>query len=494
MKSILDLTCDEAQSFFLKQENYCNINLPPYFSFQSLLNALSIEIKKNDIYKQCKEARKHEDVNYTFYTNKDGLFAWRPLQLINPALYICLILKITESSAWSLILERFREFRENKNIICCSIPIVEEDKKKSTKKGTILHWWEEIEQRSLEYALDFSCFLNTDITDCYGSIYTHTISWALHEKEVAKEHRNEDSYIGNIIDSIIQCMSYAQTNGIPQGSVLMDFIAECVLGYADLELTRRIKKDCNEIIEYKILRYRDDYRIFAKRQEDAVKIAKLLAVVLQELNFKINAQKTFVSTNIIRDAIKPDKYYWNESKQKEKSLQKHLLLIYSLSQKYPNSGSLSKALDKFYDRVYPLALFKEGNMTVLVSILVDIAYKNPRVYPITCAILGKLLSLEINKDIKAHIYNSIKEKYSRIPNIGHLQVWLQRLTLKENPTEDYNELLCKKVNGENIDIWNIKWLNKNISNIFATQSIIDSQKINYMPSIPEPKEIKIFDY
>lgn len=86
-------------------------------------------------------------------------------------------------------------------------------------------------------------------------------------------------------------MSYGQSNGIPQGSVLMDFIAEIVLGYADLELSRSIEKynieqhqEQNKIQEYKIIRYRDDYRIFANSQNDVVKIAKLLTEVLQQLN------------------------------------------------------------------------------------------------------------------------------------------------------------------------------------------------------------------
>ena len=48
--------------------------------------------------------------------------------------------------------------------------------------------------------------------------------------------------------------------GIPQGSVLMDFIAEMILGYADKELSKKIED--NQISNYQILRYRDDYRIF----------------------------------------------------------------------------------------------------------------------------------------------------------------------------------------------------------------------------------------
>jgi hypothetical protein len=40
----------------------------------------------------------------------------------------------------------------------------------------------------------------------------------------------------------------------------MDFIAEIVLGYIDVQLTSRISEIPKT--SYKILRYRDDYRVF----------------------------------------------------------------------------------------------------------------------------------------------------------------------------------------------------------------------------------------
>lgn len=219
----------------------------------------------------------------------------------------------------------------------------------------------------MELALNYNYFLNTDITDCYSSIYTHSIPWALHGIEKVKSDflAGKKSGIGNSIDETIQSMQFSQTNGIPQGSVLMDFIAEMILGYADELLSEKIEaynstEQKYKIEDYQILRYRDDYRIFAINQETVVKIAKLLTETLIDLNLKLNTQKTFISDNIVRDIIKPDKLYWNEAKQGEKTLQKHLFLIHSLAEKHPNSGSLSKALDKFLDRVYPLTLFKRG--------------------------------------------------------------------------------------------------------------------------------------
>lgn len=499
MKTILEISNTEAKAFFLTQKAYCSIDLPAYFDFQPLLNNLSSIIGD----KQSKDIRQKkpndiESVNYKFYSNKDGRYDWRPLQLIHPALYICLVNAITETNSWALILERFRQFQENTNIICCSLPLVDVKKiDKSTKKETILNWWNTIEQKSIEYALNYNCFLNTDIVNCYGSIYTHSIPWAIHEKSYSKDHRSED-IIGNVIDQSIQAMSYSQTNGIPQGSALCDFIAEIVLGYADLELTRSIESynsnnPKNVIDDYKILRYRDDYRIFTKNQEKAVVIAKLLSEVLQDLNFKLNNQKTFISTNIIKDSIKPDKLYWNEAKQGDKSLQKHLLLIHSLAEKYPNSGSVSKALDKFYDRLYSIKLFKENNLAVLISIMVDLLYKNPRVYPIGCSILAKMLSLETDTKVKNDIILSIKKKFESIPNIGHLQVWLQRMTLKINPEEEYDEKLCKIVYGQEKEIWNNDWLKGNIKSVFKKTSIVDKSKIDKLSTIPEPSEIKVFD-
>lgn len=499
MNNILGLTNLEVRDFFLNKKSYCNIALPAYFNFQPLLNNLAKCKSINPSSFSVEKAKKNENVNYRFYNNKDGLFSWRQLQLINPVIYVYLVNIITEENNWKIIVDRFRQFQNNEKINCCSVPI--EHKKRNSKKRTILNWWNEIEQKSIELALEYNCFLNTDITDCYGSIYTHSISWALHGKKESKANRLREKnerkrLLGDEIDGIVQSMSYGQTNGIPQGSILMDFIAEMVLGYADLKLTKKIKEynknaPTQNIDRYYILRYRDDYRIFGDTQEVIIKIAKMLTEVLQELNLKLNTQKTFVSDNIIKDSIKPDKYYWNGEKQIEKNIQKQLLLIHSLSQKHPNSGSLSKALDDFYRNIYPLKIYKNGNIKVLISILVDMAYKNPRTYPTICATIGKLLILETDNNIKKEIYASIKKKFAELPNTGYMQIWLQRLTIKINENEKYDDPLCKKVLDNSIDLWDISWVKEmDISKIFKDYPIVDELKIEKMDEIIKPIEVE----
>jgi len=108
-------------------------------------------------------------------------------------------------------------------------------------------------------------------------------------------------------------MSYGQTNGIPQGSVLMDFISEIVLGYVDSLLTEELEK--LNIIEYKILRYRDDYRIFTNNSLLAEQITKILSEILSDLGLKLNADKTKASNDLIKSSIKSDKRYWIANKR-----------------------------------------------------------------------------------------------------------------------------------------------------------------------------------
>ena len=228
----------------------------------------------------------------------DGRYAWRPLQLIHPALYVSLVHQITEERNWKTIVKRFSKFTSNKKIKCMSLPIRSETKQ-SDKATLVSNWWRKVEQKSIELALDYQYLFVTDVSDCYGSLYTHSIVWALHDKKVAKKKREDDKLIGNVIDWHLQDMSFGQTNGIPQGSTLMDFISEMVLGYADSQLSEKIAKS---IKNYTVIRYRDDYRVFVNNPQDGEAIIKSITEVLADLGMKLNPHKTTSSHEIVRDS------------------------------------------------------------------------------------------------------------------------------------------------------------------------------------------------
>lgn len=499
MRRLIELNHTEARQFLLKAESYFSIDLPQYFAFQNLLNEVSVRLsghRLSDFYGSANNAAGQpkptypsdfENVNYTFLNNKDGKFAWRPFQLIHPALYVSLVHNITEEANWNTIVARFGQFSTNPKIRCYSIPL-ESDGTQSDKATAVTQWWQSIEQQSIELALQFEYVLHTDITDCYGSIYTHSVPWAIHTKPIAKANRDPNGNLGNIIDKHLRNMAFGQTNGIPQGSVLMDFIAEMVLGYADIELTNRIQ--ATGIQDYQIIRYRDDYRVFSNNPQDAELIIKILTEILIELGMRLNAQKTLVSNNVIRDSIKPDKIYWMLEKNGNRSIQRHLLLIHNLSDKFPNSGSLTKALGKFYSRIKDLTALND--IRVLVSILVDIMYKSPRTYPIASAILSKLLSLLNDPAQRDSILQSIMTKFEKIPNTGHIKIWLQRLTIKIDRQKVYDENLCKKINDPAQQIWNSDWLNNGLRTLIDTTSIIDEQIIQDINTIINQSEVELF--
>lgn len=509
--SIIEMTNEEAKRFFMRSNNYCNLDLPVYFNFQPILDGLSSELEKGwALNAKCSNISKgnisllnhpeeHENVNYKLYSNKDGKYAWRPLQIINPFVYIVLVNLITDADNWKHICSRIHKIRKKKSVVCYSLPF-DEKESEVDKKDIIINWWKEIEQQSIKMSIDYKYMLNTDITDCYGALYTHAISWALHGIPASKDKKNRGKLLGDKIDTILRWSTFNQTNGIPQGSVLMDFIAEIVLCYADDMLVDKIKEynttnkgsKSLQIGDYKILRYRDDYRIFTHTQEEAARIAKILSSVLADLNFKLNVQKTFITDKIITSAIKPDKIYWNKAKNSQSPLQKHLLLIHGLSEDYPNSGSIIRALSEFLERIYPLKVLKEYDTDVLIAILIDIAYRNPKTYPHVIAIIGKMLTIESDQTKRKEIINRILRKFDSVPNTEYLQIWIQRLTIVEDRKKVFNSKLCQALYDKDVSIWDNGWLHSDFKKIIESKGIVDESVLGKLPASPSVSEVNVF--
>jgi len=507
MKTVLDLKYNEAKDFFIKENSYFSVELPDYFTLQELLNTLDKELNGRELkeIKSAQKVRNLDGVNYKILNNKDGKYAWRPFQIIHPAIYINLVQSITQENHWDTIINCFRAYSQNPKIECHSIPVLNTEEK-TAKENQIYEWWHKVEQRSITLALEYNHVLHLDIADCYGSLYTHSIVWALHTKEEAKksENRQNADFIGNIIDWRIQDMSNGQTNGIPQGSVLMDFIAEIVLGYADLLLSQKL--DEKGITEYKIIRYRDDYRIFTNNSEQSSIIAKELSEVLSYLNFKINSKKTINNNDLVLGALKPDKIHWIYNKRKTENIQKWLLQLYVLGEKFPNSGTLYKEVKHFLDWLQKREEPKEDeqeekevkeikNPEVLISILINLAYNNPRLYPLVTGSISFLITKIESVEEQKEIILKIKKKFNQLPNTNYLDVWLQRLTLKINVDVNYPSELCQKVTDNSTIVWNSEWLNNKFKKIVDETTIIDSDKIDKIEVKFSVSEIfKLGDY
>ncbi len=134
-----------------------------------------------------------------------------------------------------------------------------------------------------------------DISNCFDSIYTHSISWAIKNRAFIKSNLagQKAHQFCDRLDHVMQYSNNAETNGIPIGSEFSRIFAEVILQSIDQETEHELESEhrlsCR--IDYTILRYVDDYFLFAKTEEAAKKVALILAERLSCYNLYLNEGK-----------------------------------------------------------------------------------------------------------------------------------------------------------------------------------------------------------
>lgn len=350
VKTIFDLSADEALDFLMQNDRYVTTEMPEYLNFDPVLAFAREHIADTSIDKCLKDINPENmsDANYDIMLNKDGRYAVRVLSLSNPFLYYLLAREICTPEHWAAILDDFKVFGSAPHIQAVGIPVIPADKENFHKSTTILNWWNRFEQMAVKLSLDYRYMFVTDITNCYGTIELQTVEKALSRKGTASE-----ADVKTDIVRILTMLRQGRNIGLPQGSTLYDIVAEIVLGYADMLLREALERD--GITEgYEILRYRDDYKVFANDKDLLERISYTLQHVLEGLNLRLNSAKTRISDSIITDSIKPDKLayiyntpiYNNKKRCDFDGIQKQLLFILQFGRQYPDCGQMRMLLSK----------------------------------------------------------------------------------------------------------------------------------------------------
>lgn len=493
-KRVIDLSSKEARQFFLSHDAYSSIDLPKYFRFTPLLKGIdslisNIALTEKDIkkFKGC------SDVNYSIYVPKGDKYSWRKLQLISPILYIKLIQHITEPKNWKIIQDRFVEFESNKSIRCMSLP-VKRTRIQKLVAAQIESWVENVERESVRLSIKFEYLYKTDIANCYSSIYTHSVAWAIHTKPVAKTKRKTFDNIGNIIDNLLQAMSHGQTNGIPEGSSVMDFVAEIVLGYADIELTRNLDGRGISRDRYQVIRYRDDYRIFVDNERTGEEILQALATVLMDLGLRLNASKTSKASNVVLGAIKSaklDSYSRVDPKiNNSYMLRNELLYILDKSLQFSDSGFCKSRLSGLIEHVDWTKI--KGNEKEIVAIAMNIANEKPDSFTLIATIISKFYFA--TQAERTEIFQDLQRKVKLLPNSGLQEIWLQRISAPQRVSLNFSENLCKVASGSlNIDIFPEYWKpNSSFQNLTFNYDFIDLGLFRRLSRKVAQREVLIF--
>lgn len=530
-KNVLSLDSKDAMDFFLKSEQYHGFELPEYFVFDELLQNVK-RIVEDTPYEECLQngisPENLSNVNLDILLNKDGHYAVRPIVLANPFLYYFLVREICNESSWILIKKLFEKFQVP-HITSCAMPVIPKGTEPFHKSTTIINWWNSMEQRSIELSLEFRYMFVTDITNCYGSVNPQAFDWAFSLKDTRFENGNKNSISKNI-QKYLRAFQQGRNIGIPQGSAIFDFIGEIILGYSDLLLHEAIHK-AGISNPYEIIRYRDDYRIFCNDKDVLEKISYILQHVLESLNFRMNSKKTKISESIVTDSIKADKlaYIYNTPIFNKKgvdfdSFEKHLLYIRMFAQQYPDSGSIKTMLSDIDKRIedwlkpqtrevetinledvnntiekktetYQRKLVG-GSVRAMSAVCVQIALENVGCCHYALRVLSRMVDSLKDEHEKWDIIDKVYAKLCNQPNSDYNQLWLQNITYqkdKKNGTSPYNIRLCKVVMGEDVELWNNKWLKKELTSNVNIRVIVDKDALKKVTPIITFRETRAYN-
>jgi hypothetical protein len=136
-------------------------------------------------------------------------------------------------------------------------------------------------------------FLRTlDVSRCFDSIYTHSISWALLGKKLAKENKKNAESNDKAFDDLMMYVNHGETNGIVIGPEISRIFAEIIFQTVDIAAARRLEsRDFRHGREYSIRRYVDDVFIFADSDAVAEQVRDVYMDALAEFNLYSNPLK-----------------------------------------------------------------------------------------------------------------------------------------------------------------------------------------------------------
>ena len=514
VKTIFDLSADEALDFLMQNDRYVTTEMPEYLNFDPVLAFAREHIADTSIDKCLKDINPENmsDANYDIMLNKDGRYAVRVLSLSNPFLYYLLAREICTPEHWAAILDDFKVFGSAPHIQAVGIPVIPADKENFHKATTILNWWNRFEQMAVKLSLDYRYMFVTDITNCYGTIELQTVEKALSRKGTASEVDVKTDIV-----RILTMLRQGRNIGLPQGSTLYDIVAEIVLGYADMLLREALERD--GITEgYEILRYRDDYKVFANDKDLLERISYTLQHVLEGLNLRLNSAKTRISDSIITDSIKPDKLayiyntpiYNNKKRCDFDGIQKQLLFILQFGRQYPDCGQmrmllskLSAWLEKHIEKMKRrskadaeksdeakeeqerLGTIIEDIMA-MSAIAAQIAAENLNSAHYALKVISQMLSTISDEQVengeqasKDEIVTKVLNRLGSMQNSDYLKIWLQNLAVKAEYKGDYSFAdgkgngLCHLVCGADANLWNNSFLAPAYLEGFDATAVVD---------------------
>ena len=135
--------------------------------------------------------------------------------------------------------------------------------------------------RRLAATLGKKVILQTDISNFFPSIYSHSIPWALVGLMKSKKTIQANAWY-NDLDAAVRLTKRNETQGVPVGPATSNIISELILARVDEEL------ECDFTYE----RFNDDYTVYCESEQEAQAFTISLVRELAQYKLTPNINKT----------------------------------------------------------------------------------------------------------------------------------------------------------------------------------------------------------
>lgn len=129
---------------------------------------------------------------------------------------------------------------------------------------------------------------HADIANCFGSIYTHSLEWAIQGYEEAKkmlQQKGAPKHWSSKLDAVLRNAKRKETTGLPIGPGTSNIAVEIILAAVDKKLAPR----------FRFVRYIDDYTAYCKTHIEAQDFIRALNIELSQYRLTLNLSKTKIT-------------------------------------------------------------------------------------------------------------------------------------------------------------------------------------------------------
>ncbi|MCR6514391.1 RNA-directed DNA polymerase [Clostridium sp. LY3-2] len=237
-------------------------------------------LSSKGFYEYCKTLKhsfQDKEKQYIYYESMRNINFPRPLGIPNPMAYQNLCKCLYDN--WDNIKKYFEDKTKGELYKVSRIHIRKRYNYKSLFEMNYNSW--KIDGNpELDLLIGKRYIVKADISNCFPSIYTHSLPWALIGKSKAKANRSNKEWF-NKIDHYSQNMKNGETHGLIIGPHTSNLLSEIILCSID-----------NKLNKWEYIRNIDDFTCYVDTFDKAQKFLIELGEELRKYDLVLNHKKT----------------------------------------------------------------------------------------------------------------------------------------------------------------------------------------------------------